>query len=195
MACTAAFNQKTFRGRNDDGDETTATWKETAGTDFTQIVDTNFRIRFEVQETAGCAKNNFTTIQLQYNLGGVGWNDVTGASSVVRSFASANLADGAATTDQLAVGTGAFVGGGGFDEVNGIAGSTAMDVSASGHFEVEYCIQILSAGVTDGATLQLRVTDGGSAFAAYDDTPTITVSEPAPAVTGVGWVQSKGGWW
>ena len=175
-ACTAAFNQKAFRGRNDDGTEATATWKAAQNTNFSQIEDTAFRIRFEVQETAGCAKANFTTIQLQRNLNSAGWVNVTASSTVVASVASPNVADGAATTNQLTVGTGTFVGGGGFDEVNGVAGSNLMDVAASGHFEVEYSIQLLSAGVNPGDTVQLRVTDGGTAFAAYDATPTVTVT-------------------
>lgn len=177
MSCTAAWNQKTFRGRNDDGNETTATWIATAGTDWTQLVDTNFRIRFEVQETAGCAGAN-KVWQLQYNLGGAGWVTVDGSSSVVRSSASGNLADAANLTDQLAVGTGTFQGATGFDEVNGAAGGNSMDVAASGHAEAEFCVQIRSGDVANGNTIQLRVTDAGVAFAAYDDTPTITVSEP-----------------
>src|SRR3990167_3782643 len=142
--CTAAWNQVSFRGRNDNGDQATATWKALQNTNWTQAVDENFRVRFEMQETAGCAATNVTNIQLQYNLNAAGWVNVTATSSVVQSVASPNVADAAATTDQLTVGTGTFVGGGGFDEVNGIAGSTAMDVAASGHFEVEYCVQILS---------------------------------------------------
>jgi len=183
MSCTAAWNQKAFRGRNDDGSETTATWKANQNVNWSQAKDANVRVRFEVQETAGCAKNNFSTIQLQYNRNGAGWNNVTGSSSVVRSSASPNVADGAATTDQLTAGTGAFVGGGGFDEVNGVAGSTAMDVAASGHFEVEYCVQVRSADVASGDTIQLRVTDGGTAFAAYDATPSVTVSSGNVTVT------------
>lgn len=187
MSCTAAWNQKAFRGRNDDGNETTATWKAAQNINWNQAKDVNLRIRLEVQETAGCAKANFTTIQLQYNLNGAGWVNVSASSSVVRSSASPNLADGASTTNQLTVGTGTFVGGGGFDEVNGVAGSSAMDVSASGHFEVEYCVQIRSADVANGDTIQLRASDGGSAFAAYDATPSITVDSGAVSVaTGLG---------
>lgn len=175
--CTAAFNQKAFRGRNDDGNETTATWQANQNVAWLQNVDVNFRVRLEVQETAGCAKTNFTTIQLQYNLAGAGWVNVTATSNVVRSSASPNLADGANTTDQLTVGTGTFVGGGGFDEVNGIAGNTNMDISASGHFEVEYCCQLRSADVVAGQVVELRVTDGGTGFAAYDATASLSVNE------------------
>lgn len=181
MTCPAAYNQKAFRGRNDDGDEATATWIATQNSNWTQAVNANFRVRLEVQETAGCAGAN-KQWRLQYNLAGAGYVNVTDTSSVVRSFASPNLADAANLTDQLTVGTGTFQGATGFDEVNGICGGNSMDVAASGHAEAEFCIQILSGDVTDGQTLTLRITDNGTAFAAYDATPTITVSDPFTAV-------------
>ena len=186
MTCPASFTQVTFRGRNDDGNETTATWKDVAGADWTQKVDTNFRIRFVIQEGANCAGNN-KVWRLQYNLAGAGWVDCSASSIVVWASASGNLADGAATTDQLA-GTGTFQGGspttGGFDEGDCNAGGASMDLAALGHCEPEFCVQIRSADVTNGQTLQLRVTDAGTAIAAYTDTPTITVNEPSAAISG-----------
>lgn len=180
MTCPAAWNQVAFRGRNDDGSETTATWKATQGTNWTQAVNVNFRVRLEVQETAACGKNNVVW-QLQYNLAAAGWVNVTTTSSVVRKSDSPNVTDGVGTTDQLTAGTGTFQGGsgttGGFDDGNGAAGGASMDLAASGHSEAEFCVQILSADVTDAQTLQLRITDNGTAFAAYGSTPTITVSE------------------
>ena len=188
MSCTSAWNQVAFRGRNDNGDQATATWKALQNTNWTQAVDENFRVRLEAQETAGCAKANFTNIQLQYRLNAGTWTDVTASSNVVRSFASPNEADAAALTDQLTVGTGTFEGDACFDEVNGVCGSTATDVAASGHIEAEYCVQILSADVANNDTVELRITVGGTAFAAYDATPSITVSESAPVevLPGVG---------
>ena len=175
--CTSAWNQVAFRGREDDGDQATATWKALQNTNWTNGVDVNLRVRFEVQETAGCAKANFTTIQLQYNLNGTGWGNVNATSNAVRSSASPNVADAANLTDQLTAGTGTFEGDACFDEVNGLCGSAATDVAASGHVEAEFCVQIRSADVSDTDTIQLRLTDGGTPFAGYTATPTITVSE------------------
>ncbi|TAK45255.1 MAG: hypothetical protein EPO27_10570 [Betaproteobacteria bacterium] len=183
--CTAAWNQKAFRGRNDNGDQATATWKANQNVNWTQAVDENFRVRFEVQETAACAGNN-KVWQLQYNLNAAGWVTVNGASNVVRSTASPNVADAANLTDQLTAGTGTFQGATGFDEANGAAGGNSMDVAASGHAEAEFCVQILSADVANNDTVQLRITDNGTAFAAYDATPSITVSESLPEITGTG---------
>lgn len=177
MTCPASFTQVTFRGRNDDGNETTATWIATQGTDWTQAVDTNFRIRFEIQEGANCAGSN-KVWRLQYNLAGAGWVDGSASSIVVRASASPNLADAANLTNQLTGGTGTFQGATGFDEVDCNAGGASMDVAALGHAECEFCVQLRSADVTDGQTFQLRITDAGTAIAAYTDTPTITVSDP-----------------
>lgn len=187
MTCPAAFNQKAFRGRNDDGNETTATWKANQNTNWSQVVDTNFRVRFEIQETAACAGAN-KVWRLQYNrtpLGGspAGWVDASASSNVVRASASPNLADAANLTDQLTVGTGTFVGATGFDEVDCNAGGSSMDVAASGHSECEFCVQLRSADTAAGDTIQLRVTDAGSALAAYDATPTMTRSSGAVSLT------------
>jgi hypothetical protein len=186
VACTAAWNQVAFRGRNDDGNETTATWKALQNTNWSQDVDTNFRVRLEVQETAACAKNNVVW-RLQYNLNSAGWVDCSATSSVVRASASANFTDGAATTNQLTVGTGTFQGGaastGGMDEGDCNAGGASMDLVASGHAEAEFSVQIRSADVSNGDTVQLRITDSGTAFASYTATPSITVSEAAPPST------------
>lgn len=45
----SGFAQAAFRGREDDGSEAAATWKEPINTDFDQIPDQNFRTRFLVQ--------------------------------------------------------------------------------------------------------------------------------------------------
>jgi hypothetical protein len=92
-----------------------------------------------VQETAGISAAD-KTFQLEYNRNGGGWNDVNGASSVVRAWASPNVADAANTTQQ--VGSGTFVTpNAGFDEVNGQAGGISLDFSGSDEVEVEYSVQ------------------------------------------------------
>lgn len=179
--CTPAFNQVTFRFRNDNGDEATATWRQNQNVNDTITVDTNFRIRFEIQETAACAANN-KVWQLQYNRNSGGWVAVTGTSNVVRATASPNVADAANLTNQLTNGTGTFVGATGFDEANGAAGGSSMDVVASGHAEAEFCAQVRSADVANNDSVALRATDNGTAFAAYGGgTATITVDKPAPS--------------
>ena len=169
------FDQDSFRGRNDDGNETTATWSADTNIDWTQVVDVNFRVRFVVQETGdGAAADK--TFQLEYNLNGGGWNDVNGSSSVVRAWASPNVADGADTTQQIGSGTPVGANNDAFDEVDGLAGSTNLDFSGSDEVELEYCVQIRSADVVADDTIQLRVKNLDS----YTSTPTITAALSTP---------------
>src|SRR5690349_20629389 len=103
MAVT--IGQAGFRGRNDDGNETTATWKASQNVNWTQLVDTTFRVRFLMQNSGTTALNNLVA-QLEYTYNGGASTNVNASSSVVRSAASPNLADAANLTQQLTGGTG-----------------------------------------------------------------------------------------
>lgn len=179
----AAFDLKASRGRNDDGSEILATYKAAQNTDWEQALDVNFRIRAEIQETGGVATID-SEFQLQYNLELAGWNDVNASSLVARSSASSEFADGDNTTENshdLTAGTGTFQGGDGMDEVNGLAGGPLMDIAASGHAEVEYCLQLRSADLDAGAyTIQFRIVKGGgTVLEAYTHAgPTVTTPTP-----------------
>ena len=166
------------RGRNDDGNETTATWKAPEDQDWTQAVDTNFRVRFKVQNDTAAINN--LDVQLQYQLNGGGWVNVTATSNVVRSSASANLADAANLTEQLSGGTGTFIGATAFDEVNGICGGNSLDVTSTGKFETEFCCQLRSADVVRGDKIELRTinSDTGSPWTTYNVTPLMTAIGP-----------------
>ncbi len=170
--------QTSFRCRDDDGSESAATWRQSINIDDTQDVDKNYRIRFGY--TVGGMDGDITP-QLEYNLASAGWVDVNATSSVVRSSASPNVADNATITEQLAQGKD-FVANttpnGGFDEVDGIVSSQSLATTEES--ECEFCYQIRSADVVDAQTLQLKITQAGSDFNTYTQTPTITVNEAAP---------------
>ncbi len=165
-----------YRGRNDDGNESTATWRRAQNVPWIQTKDVNLRVRFLHQKTDAGALNNLD-IQLQYSHNGGAFTAVTATSNVVRSSASANLADAANLTQQLTGGTGTFQGATGFDEVNGICGGSSMDIAGSGNFETEFCVQVRSADVANGDTIVLRTinSDTGSAWDVYDVTATLYV--------------------
>lgn len=164
--------QASFRSRNDNGSETTATWKQPLNTNWTQAMDVNFRIRFLIQETNNWLRNDFSA-QLQYNLNGGGWNNVNAASSVARSAASASLTDGDDTTQQLGGGT--FISNNdGVDEVDGASGGANLDFAGSDEAEVEYCLQLRSADLSEGDTVQFRI----SGMDIYSQTPTVTPQFP-----------------
>jgi hypothetical protein len=164
------YDQDSFRARNDNGDESTAIWMAAANTNWTQMVDKNFRLRFLVQETSGISEWD-KSFQLEYNLNGGGWNDVTGASSVVKAGATANVTDGADTTQQLGSGTYPPTNDG-FDEADGLVGGTSLDFSGNDEVEVEFSLQIVGTDVSNGDTIQLRV----KGLDTYTTTPTMTVT-------------------
>lgn len=169
-----AFTQVTFRLRNDNGSETTATWRQTQGTDDTLLTDTNYRVRFRIDETAVRAWSSVTW-NLFYSLNSGTYTQI-GSGQPVNYSLSSNFAQGDDCTAQLTGGSGTFVtANAGMCESAG-----AVNSGTGGYlFEVEYCIQIDSAYVANGDTINLRVYNGTSAIAAYTDTPVITVSKPA----------------
>src|SRR6478735_5493986 len=161
MAVT--IGQAAFRLRNDDGNETTATWKAAQNSNVTQQCDTNLRVRFLMQNTGTTASNNLVA-QLEVSLNAGAYANVSASSTVVRSSASPNVTDAANITQQLTGGTGTFIGLTGYDEVDGAAGGASLDIPASGNFEVEYSVQIRSADVANGDIIHLKVTNAGTDF-------------------------------
>jgi hypothetical protein len=165
--------QTAYWGRNDNGTEITATGKAVQKTNWSQDVDENFRVRFVLQETGGAAGTT-GTIQLQYQVGGTGgWSNVDDVSSVVRSSASPNFTDNQATTNHASItGSGTFVAGS-MDQVNGLVNTVSL--GASGHTEVEFCVQIVGADVINGTLVGLRINTTTT------NAPLITVIKAVPA--------------
>lgn len=173
MKVAAVLNQQSYRGRNDDGSEAAASWKAAVNTAWNQPVNVNFRVRFLIQETAGGTSNNYQP-QLQYNRNALGWNNVNGASSVARSSASPSFAEGDNTTQQIGAGT-FITPNSGMDETDGIAGqANNIDFAGNDEVEVEYCLQIRSADVNDGDTVEFRVIT----IDTYTNIASITVQVP-----------------
>lgn len=167
------FTQVTFRLRNDNGSETTATWVAAEGADATLVTDTNYRIRFRIDETNGRSWSN-KTWNLYYSKNAGAYTAVASGQPVKLSLSS-NFTQGDDCTTQLTGGTGTFV-----TDNNGMCESSgATNSGSAGYlFEVEYCFQIDSAYVAQGDTINLRVYDSSTAINAYTDTPVITVNEP-----------------
>lgn len=168
MAGLSLLSQDAFRGRNDDGNETTATWKDSLNINWLQAVDTNFRTRILIGHSGLLVS---LTPQLEYNLNGAGWNPVTTASSVCKAVNSTNITDGEATTQQI--GAGSFVAG----EVSEDGIGAAIALTGTVETEVEYVLQIVATDVVDGDIVELRVTNAGVALDVYTQTPAIVVSE------------------
>lgn len=166
---TPTMDQDSFAFYND-GTESGSTIIGSVNANPSLPTDTTYLIRFLIQETNGGTDTN-NSFQLQYNLGGAGWNNVTSTSSVVRAIASGNLTDGGATTQRIGAGT--------FISTNACVDSgdgNTGTVSFAGNDEVEvlYSFQIRSADVTPGAQIQLQITNGNGSTQVYTNTPTIT---------------------
>jgi hypothetical protein len=166
-----AVTQASYRIRNDDGTEATATWKAAANTTFLAPLGAGFRVRFLLQVATAISSTGFV---LMRSLNGGAYTAVTASSTVVKAIASPNVADGAATTKQLGVGT--FVAGT-FDEVDGAWATVSVAIGSE--TEMECSIQIVPADVKPRDTIALRVYQTTSiALGAYTNTPTLTVPSP-----------------
>lgn len=176
---TAAFSQTFYRYRNDDGSETTATWKEAQNTNITaDVSSSNFplRLRLTTQETAGGSTNN-ADITIQYQINGGAWTTIDAASAGVRLIASAFVATGTATTNQIG-GTGTFVPG----EVISEAITGNISFAGNDHTENEWVMEVVAADLNDGETISFRQLIDGATMT-YSVTPTIVVSKSASAPT------------
>lgn len=168
-----------FRGRNDDGDETTATWIADADTNYTVPVNTIFRHRIEIKNDGGTAT---TTLQLEANRNGGSFFDVTGSSSDMQAASSGNVTNDDPTTEQLA-GPGTFEAGK-ICEADGLVASQTY--TAARETEHEFVLIGTTAGTY---VLRCRDTGGNDAPATTVGTVTIQDSELPPNAEGqCGWI-------
>lgn len=165
---TPNLDQDGWRLRNDDGNQTAATWIAALNTSATITPDVVFRIRIRVRETAGAAAA--FSGPLEYNRNGGGWNNVTTSSAVMRHATSAHVTDNTATTDQLG-GTGTFVAG--VIDDNGSYSGPSLNNQRT---EIEFVVRLVAADVATSDTIQFRI----SGLDAYTATGSLTVGA-APA--------------
>ena len=149
-----------FQFFNDDGtDETDSTTKAAIDTDITgKNVDENFLVRIVVDETAGNANTNYT-VQLQARVNGGTYQSVSGGSTIAQAVDSTKLTDGNDTTQRTGSGT-FLIPNAGQDDVNGRAGSAALDFVGNDETEFVFCVQIIGSDVAEGAVLDFRLDPG-----------------------------------
>ena len=108
------FEQAAFRVRNDDGSETTATWRESENVNWETPPGYNMRVRFAINQTAATADATLgRTFRLRYSKNGGAYVNIGSTSATteaIRAALSSNFSDAAPTTDQIS-GTGTFVAG------------------------------------------------------------------------------------
>lgn len=129
------FDQTSYRWRNDDGNQTTATWKATLNTStFPNALNQPLRLRMAFTEVAGF-NGSFNSIFLQYRKNGTGtWTNIT--TSTANDFymiSSINVTNNTATTQQIS--SGSFVPG----QFKSSTDNTSASIGNQST-EMEYCI-------------------------------------------------------
>lgn len=167
-----ALTQTHYRFRNDDGNETAATWAAALDTPVVMAdANADFRLRVSVQ---GSGVSDDEELGLQYRLNGGTWNTPTGA--VISVNDSAHVADGAPTTQQITSGT---FEPGIFDDAN--AETDVSIAMGTGSTEVEFSLSLVAADITDGDEVEFRLLrTGGFELFAYSVTPLIYVGAAVP---------------
>ncbi len=183
---TAAFQQISFVGVRDNGDEanstsivsSSSTLTDDINSDWTQLVDTNFRVRFVIRETASIALANFKEVW-QYNVNSSGWFNITVGGAVINSVASSQYSGPVDTTQRLGSGTFLTSNSGLIESDAGPGSALEPDFAGSDEVEFENCLQLDSTNISDGDTVEIKITNNGTDIATYTETPTITASAPS----------------
>ncbi|WP_118976503.1 T9SS type A sorting domain-containing protein [Taibaiella koreensis] len=108
----ASLRQTKYRWRNDDGNETTATWMAPQNTPVTILsTTTSVRLRLEFDNDNGAAFSSVLSENLQYSIDGITWTTINGAPTNAFAYTTSTFVNnGAATTLQMPPGTaGTFV--------------------------------------------------------------------------------------
>lgn len=181
----SSWEQKSFRFRNDDGSETTATWKAAANTNVTLAIDTRFRLRFVIQLDSGAATVPIAP-RLQYRIDAGGWTDVGFDTELVdvRYFDSANVADGDPTTQQLGAGT--FDSGKVTETPLGLPSTITLTHESEFEYSVDLFNRADSGSLANGQVLDFRLKDdAGIPFATYTVTPSVTLGSAGVVLAAV----------
>lgn len=113
------------------------------------------------------------TWQLEANVDGAGWNDVTGASTNVRATASGDTDGATSATERLTTSARSF-GGTVLDEVDG---AVSDDAQAGNDYEYYFAITFRSADLSGGESIDLRIRNATETIT-YNVTANATVPVP-----------------
>lgn len=159
--------QEHYRWRNDDGSETSATWKAADDCPFRQQVrGCAVRLRFCLSNADGLDAAVGVRPRLEYALNRQDTFTAVPANATTEPFemaASPFLANGEATTKQVP-GSGAYVAGQCVEHPSN-AGE-AHDLPAERYSNYEYCLRA-TGQAKGGTTYYFRLTDAGMAFNEY----------------------------
>lgn len=156
---------KSWRYRDDSQTLNSSTFTYAVDTNVTIDVDTRFRLRAEIEETAGAGTSN-NVFRLEYQLNGAGgYSAVPNAPDATAPIfygGSKQYSNADATTNVLTASSASFTAGDGTDGYP----TTSSDMSGSDHTEWEWALILPSGNVTDGDYVDLRIvgTDGNIVY-------------------------------
>lgn len=165
LEASPTFVQEHYRWRNDDGSESSATWKATADTAITGVTrGGNIRLRFCISNTG--YGSGAIVPQIQYSTSRLGpWNPVSAVQDGLEAFemtSSPNYNNGEVTTAQL-TGTGSFVAGRMVEYPLNTAMSVTINTNQYSNFE--YCFRA-TAKAKGSTTYYFRVS-GCNTYSKY----------------------------
>ncbi len=174
--------QTAYRWRNDNGSETTATWKADENITITDVSLTEIiRIRFEVEENGGA--NFALDPQIEFSSDATScttgaWTPLDTSSTAWRVTASANITDTEVTTNQLTTSALTFQVGQMYDTSN--PGPLQPNLKNK---QSEYEWSIRGDGAAGDTTYRFRVTDAGTPLNIYTNCAQLTTATLATTFT------------
>lgn len=174
-----AFTQQgSYRWRNDDGGEATATWKAPENTPIV-INSPSETLRLRIESTESFGYNAPNNVNLEYSDDGITFTTLgTDPAAAFLYQSSTQVADGTATTDQLVTSAGANV----IPFIPGQVLSSPPNVSTSLIFqqtEYEYVFRP-GAGIASGTIYTFRSVDQGFLVDEFGMLATATTASALP---------------
>lgn len=176
------LGQTHFRFRNDNGDESAASWKDDLDASISLSPNDQYRLRFAIEESNG-AEVSASDYRLKCSVNGGAYNDIPGNAAPAAS--SSQFTGPVSTTQQISsgsFGTGKLVELG----TDSVKYPVNLSIPANGVTEIEFTL-VIPAGQSIDDTLDFRIYDqDNNPLGSYSNTPRITV------VAAVTWVEIAG---
>jgi hypothetical protein len=158
---TALWDQDSFAWYADTGGEGTGQIGSTNSNPSTLVTGTQYRLRYLIQETAGSNQVETPVFELEYRVDPAGgtsfgsWLPIDSDDSYFTAVSSANVTDGASTTQQI----GTAFNDGEFSYVDATARAPTNTMAATAGNDEYECEWVLNfATASGGANFEFRVT-------------------------------------
>lgn len=189
---TGQWDQDSFAWYTDAGGEGTNQIGSTNSNPTTLETETQYRLRYLIQETAGSTQAETPVLGLQYRVdpaGGTNFGAWTSVDSDDASFvlvSTANVTDGGATTQQIGAGTfrdGEFS----YVDATALAPTTALTATAGNdEYEAEWVLSIANGAGNDTFEFRVVWNNGGTpdtALTTYTNTTQVSFAAGTNVLT------------